>query len=33
MGRPGTTDAFMQKYIFPGGYNPALSETAAASEH
>jgi cyclopropane-fatty-acyl-phospholipid synthase len=33
MGRPGTTDAFMQKYIFPGGYIPALSETVAASEH
>src|SRR4051812_40851002 len=33
MGPPGTTDAFMQKYIFPGGYIPALSETVAASEH
>jgi cyclopropane-fatty-acyl-phospholipid synthase len=33
MGKPGTTDAFMQKYIFPGGYIPALSETVAASEH
>jgi cyclopropane-fatty-acyl-phospholipid synthase len=33
MGRPGTTDAFMQKYIFPGGYIPALSETLVASEH
>jgi cyclopropane-fatty-acyl-phospholipid synthase len=32
MGRPGTTDAFMQKYIFPGGYLPALSEMVAASE-
>ena len=29
---PGTTDRFMQKYIFPGGYLPALSETVAASE-
>jgi len=33
MGKPGTTDRFMQKYIFPGGYVPALSETLAASEH
>ncbi|MFN9499625.1 MAG: class I SAM-dependent methyltransferase [Erythrobacteraceae bacterium] len=32
MGRPGTTDAFTRKYIFPGGYIPALSETVAASE-
>jgi cyclopropane-fatty-acyl-phospholipid synthase len=32
MGRPGTTDAFMQKYFFPGGYLPALSEIVAASE-
>ncbi|HEU4652141.1 MAG TPA: cyclopropane-fatty-acyl-phospholipid synthase family protein, partial [Croceibacterium sp.] len=32
MGKPGTTDAFMQKYIFPGGYLPALSEMVAASE-
>jgi len=31
-GAPGTTDRFMQKYIFPGGYIPALSETVAASE-
>lgn len=31
-GRPGTTDAFTRKYIFPGGYIPALSETLAASE-
>ncbi|TMJ12367.1 MAG: class I SAM-dependent methyltransferase [Alphaproteobacteria bacterium] len=29
---PGTTDRFMLKYIFPGGYLPALSETVAASE-
>lgn len=29
---PGTTDAFTRKYIFPGGYIPALSETLAASE-
>ena len=31
-GGPGTTDAFTSKYIFPGGYIPALSETLAASE-
>ncbi len=32
MGGPGSTDAFTSKYIFPGGYNPALSEIIAASE-
>lgn len=32
MGGPGVTDAWTQKYIFPGGYNPALSEIVAASE-
>ncbi|MCW3835240.1 class I SAM-dependent methyltransferase [Sphingomonas canadensis] len=32
MGKPGTTDAFTQKYIFPGGYIPALSEIVGASE-
>lgn len=32
MGVPGKTDAFTLKYIFPGGYNPALSEIIAASE-
>ncbi len=32
MGGPGTTDAFTQKYIFPGGYIPALSEIVSASE-
>ncbi len=32
VGGPGATDAFTQKYIFPGGYIPALSETVAASE-
>jgi len=32
MGRPGTTDRFTQKYIFPGGYVPALSEVMNASE-
>ncbi|MCW0200127.1 cyclopropane-fatty-acyl-phospholipid synthase family protein [Sphingopyxis sp.] len=31
-GKPGATDAFTRKYIFPGGYIPALSETLAASE-
>ena len=33
MGAPGFTDSFTAKYIFPGGYIPALSETVAASEH
>ncbi len=32
MGQPGTTDAFTRKYVFPGGYIPALSETLRASE-
>ncbi|MBX7483477.1 SAM-dependent methyltransferase [Qipengyuania qiaonensis] len=32
LGGPGITDAFTRKYIFPGGYIPALSETLAASE-
>lgn len=32
MGKPGSTDAFTNKYVFPGGYIPALSETVAASE-
>lgn len=32
LGGPGSTDAFTRKYIFPGGYIPALSETLAASE-
>ncbi len=32
MGSPGSTDAFTRKYIFPGGYIPALSETVEASE-
>ena len=31
-GKPGKTDAFTRKYIFPGGYIPAMSETVAASE-
>ncbi|KLE35835.1 SAM-dependent methyltransferase [Aurantiacibacter luteus] len=32
LGSPGRTDAFTEKYVFPGGYIPALSETVAASE-
>ncbi len=32
MGGPGVTDNFTTKYIFPGGYNPALSEIVSASE-
>ena len=32
MGPPGVTDKWTRKYIFPGGYIPALSETVAASE-
>jgi cyclopropane-fatty-acyl-phospholipid synthase len=31
-GKPGVTDAWTAKYIFPGGYNPALSEIVAANE-
>ncbi len=31
-GAPGVTDRFTSKYIFPGGYIPALSEIVAASE-
>src|SRR3546814_6319643 len=29
---PGITDAFTRKYIFPGGYIPALSEMIQGSE-
>jgi len=29
---PGTTNAWLRKYIFPGGYCPALSEVVAAIE-
>ena len=29
---PGTTNPWMRKFIFPGGYTPALSETLAAVE-
>ncbi len=32
MGKPGSTDAFTRKYIFPGGYIPAMSEIIKASE-
>lgn len=31
-GGPGVTDKWTTKYIFPGGYNPALSEIIAANE-
>lgn len=31
-GRPGNTGPWMRKYIFPGAYAPALSETLAAIE-
>ncbi len=29
---PGTTNPWLRKYIFPGGYSPALSEVVAAIE-
>jgi cyclopropane-fatty-acyl-phospholipid synthase len=32
MGGPGITDDFTLKYIFPGGYNPALSEIVRGYE-
>ena len=32
MGGPGVTDTFTTKYIFPGGYNPALPEIVRAYE-
>jgi cyclopropane-fatty-acyl-phospholipid synthase len=32
MGGPGATAPWIRKYIFPGGYVPALSETLAAVE-
>jgi cyclopropane-fatty-acyl-phospholipid synthase len=32
MSPPGTTGPFIRKYIFPGGYSPALSEVSAATE-
>lgn len=31
-GRPGFTDAWTRKYIFPGGYIPAMSELVGAIE-
>ncbi|MER5170995.1 cyclopropane-fatty-acyl-phospholipid synthase family protein [Thioclava sp. GXIMD2076] len=30
---PGTTSNWITKYIFPGGYCPAMSESSAAIEH
>ena len=32
MGGPGETDPFTRRYIFPGGYIPALSEVVPVSE-
>jgi cyclopropane-fatty-acyl-phospholipid synthase len=32
MSPPGTTGPFIRKYIFPGGYVPAMSEVFAAAE-
>ncbi len=32
MNGPSSTSAWIRKYIFPGGYSPALSETIAAIE-
>ena len=32
MGDPGRTDEFTRRYIFPGGYNPALSEIVTQSQ-
>jgi cyclopropane-fatty-acyl-phospholipid synthase len=32
MERPGGTNPWLRKYIFPGGYSPALSEVMAAIE-
>ena len=32
LGAPGVTDDWTAKYIFPGGYNPALSEIVRAQE-
>ncbi len=31
-GPPGSTNAFIQKYIFPGGYSPSISEAIASVE-
>ena len=33
LGPPGVTNAWVRKYIFPGGYNPALSELTTGIEH
>jgi cyclopropane-fatty-acyl-phospholipid synthase len=33
LGPPGTTNAWVRKYIFPGGYSPALSELTDGIEH
>ena len=33
LGAPGVTDDFTAKYIFPGGYNPALSEIVRGYEN
>jgi len=32
MSKPGASDPWLNKYIFPGGYTPSLSETIAAIE-
>jgi cyclopropane-fatty-acyl-phospholipid synthase len=32
-GKPGATNPWIEKYIFPGGYIPALSEVIPAIEH
>jgi cyclopropane-fatty-acyl-phospholipid synthase len=32
MSPPGSTNAWLRKYIFPGGYTPALSETLGVIE-
>lgn len=32
MSKPGASDPWLNKYIFPGGYTPSLSETVAAVE-
>jgi cyclopropane-fatty-acyl-phospholipid synthase len=32
MGKPGLTDRWTRKYIFPGGYIPALSEIVSEAE-
>jgi cyclopropane-fatty-acyl-phospholipid synthase len=32
MGKPGTTDKWTRKYIFPGGYIPSLSELVVEAE-